>query len=249
MALRRAAASIAASAAAALSVAVMPSCAGTDSAAGSAAAGATGSGPAAVAGPGSAAAGRPSFAPCPEVSCASKADLQSFFASMDAADAGRGRLRRTRASSSGASAESIAAAALPVAAAATAAEAGCPPTREELGRCTWSLLHAIAAYYPESPSQEEQRAVLGILDGLRTLYPCVHCRARMQDDFIAVPPRVSSRAELSGWVCQQHNIVNVMLGKPMADCSLRAMDERWRTGSRACWESATETGRDDGALP
>ena len=42
------------------------------------------------------------------------------------------------------------------------------------------------------------------------------------------PPRVTSRAALSDWLCVQHNEVNAKLGKPLFDCA-RVL-ERWRTG-------------------
>ena len=42
------------------------------------------------------------------------------------------------------------------------------------------------------------------------------------------PPRVQNNIELSKWFCEQHNHVNVRLGKEEFDCD-RVM-ERWRMG-------------------
>jgi len=40
---------------------------------------------------------------------------------------------------------------------AGALAAAVPLTREELGRSTWTLLHALAAAFPEAPSRQQQR--------------------------------------------------------------------------------------------
>ena len=49
---------------------------------------------------------------------------------------------------------------------------------------------------------------------------------------ISIMCRVSSRAELSLWMCEQHNEVNEKLGKPAFPCSLAALDDRWRVSRR-----------------
>ena len=43
-----------------------------------------------------------------------------------------------------------------------------------------------------------------------------------------------SRAQLSVWMCQEHNRVSRMLGKPEFPCVLEKLDERWRTGGAHC---------------
>lgn len=48
----------------------------------------------------------------------------------------------------------------------------CPPDILELGRATWTLLHSMAAYYPDSPSTEQQDAMRAWVDGLGRFYPC-----------------------------------------------------------------------------
>ena len=40
--------------------------------------------------------------------------------------------------------------------------------------------------------------------------------------------RTKSRKDLCTWLCEQHNIVNEKLGKPMFDCSMKNLDKRWR---------------------
>lgn len=53
--------------------------------------------------------------------------------------------------------------------------------------------------------------------------------------------RVDSRASFSEWLCEQHNIVNKKIGKPLFPCTMEKLDERWRKGRPACWgEDADE---------
>ncbi|XP_050029581.1 FAD-linked sulfhydryl oxidase ALR [Dermacentor andersoni] len=104
----------------------------------------------------------------------------------------------------------------------------CPPDRSELGRCTWSLLHSVAAYYPSRPSAEQQRDADQFFRLFSRLYPCKDCAEDFRAELASSPPRVSSRAELAQWLCEQHNAVNRKLGKPEFDCS--RVDERWRRG-------------------
>ncbi|KAJ5555182.1 ERV/ALR sulphydryl oxidase [Penicillium sp. DV-2018c] len=108
----------------------------------------------------------------------------------------------------------------------------CPPDVEQLGRSTWTLLHSMAATYPEKASTEHQDNMRGFLKFFSKLYPCWVCA----DDFqtwMAHPsgrnqPRLGSRKEFGWWMCEAHNEVNRKLGKKEFDC--RLWEERWRTG-------------------
>jgi FAD-linked sulfhydryl oxidase len=106
---------------------------------------------------------------------------------------------------------------------------GCPPDVEELGRSTWTLLHAMTANYPERPSHTQQSETTQFLGLFSKMYPCWVCA----DDFRSWmasgnAPKVSNRDEFGQWMCEAHNAVNVKLGKPSFDCS--KWEERWRTG-------------------
>lgn len=107
--------------------------------------------------------------------------------------------------------------------------ANCPPDVEQLGRSSWTLLHTIAANYPELPSTSQQTETRQFMQLFGKVYPCWSCaddfRAWMED---GNEPKVSSRQEFSQWLCQAHNAVNVKLGKKSFDCN--KWDERWRTG-------------------
>jgi len=120
---------------------------------------------------------------------------------------------------------------------------GCPVDREELGRQSWTLLHTMAAYYPDDPTETDKTNMMHFLTCLAHFYPCSHCAEAFRETLIKHPPQVQSRKELSLWMCLAHNEVNRELGKPTVDCKIESLDERWRTGRKECWpegESADE---------
>ncbi|KAJ5538443.1 hypothetical protein N7494_007922 [Penicillium frequentans] len=110
--------------------------------------------------------------------------------------------------------------------------ADCPPDVEALGRSTWTLLHTMAATYPERADTQQQSDMQGFLKLFSRLYPCWVCA----DDFktwMAHPsgrnqPKLSGRKEFGWWMCEAHNEVNRKLGKKEFDC--RFWEERWKTG-------------------
>ncbi|XP_058062575.1 FAD-linked sulfhydryl oxidase ALR [Anopheles bellator] len=105
---------------------------------------------------------------------------------------------------------------------------GCPLDKDQLGQHTWGLLHTIAAYYPTTPSETDERNVRTFFTSLSKLYPCEHCAKDFQQELKEMPPETKSRHTLSQWLCRIHNRVNVKLGKPEFDCA--RVNERWRDG-------------------
>jgi FAD-linked sulfhydryl oxidase len=99
------------------------------------------------------------------------------------------------------------------------------PSPAEVGQATWTFLHVFAASYPQSPSGETQYQAMNLLRSLSTLYPCRYCAQDWEEQITLHPPQVSSRHELEQWMCQQHNHVNVKLGKKEFDCS--KVHDRW----------------------
>ena len=86
-------------------------------------------------------------------------------------------------------------------------------TREELGRCTWTLLHTLAAQYAEQPTKQQQRDARELVRAapsralssahlghrqiliLTRLYPCRECAVHFAELVRSVPralPRVTS---------------------------------------------------------
>ncbi|KAJ2854034.1 Flavin-linked sulfhydryl oxidase of the mitochondrial IMS [Coemansia erecta] len=104
----------------------------------------------------------------------------------------------------------------------------CPPDSQALGRATWTFLHTMAAYYPEKADAKQQGIMKSLLTSFSHFYPCGRCASHLRDEMAKHPPLVDTRNNLSLWMCQTHNKVNVMLGKDEFDCS--KLDERWRDG-------------------
>ncbi|TKX21637.1 mitochondrial FAD-linked sulfhydryl oxidase ERV1 [Elsinoe australis] len=105
----------------------------------------------------------------------------------------------------------------------------CPPDVEQLGRSSWTLLHTIAANYPEQPTFTQQSEARQFVSLFGKLYPCWVCASDFQDWMKSGhEPRVSSRDEFGRWMCEAHNAVNEKLGKSTFDCN--RWQERWRTG-------------------
>ena len=104
----------------------------------------------------------------------------------------------------------------------------CPLDKDELGRNSWSLFHTMAAYYPETPNQNEQTSMQNFIKALSLFYPCDVCAQDFRKDIEENPPKTGSRRDLSLWWCDAHNRVNKKLGKPEFDCS--KLDERWFDG-------------------
>ena len=97
----------------------------------------------------------------------------------------------------------------------------------QYGRRVWQLLHSMAAYYPEEPSEVHQKAAKDFVnifmkDGIE--YPEWGDKF-MKDSKGEVD--VSSRENFSVWVCLRHNDVNKRLGKPEFSCHYPDLIERW----------------------
>eukprot|EP00741_Cyanophora_paradoxa_P010649 tig00020537_g10292.t1 len=101
-----------------------------------------------------------------------------------------------------------------------------PPDAADIGRASWTLLHSIAAYYPEQPSEQEQQDMRTFMRLFAKFYPCGVCAEDMRKDVAANPPQTASRTAFEMWMCELHNRVNQKLGKPLIDCA-RVL-QRWR---------------------
>ncbi|CAP49245.1 uncharacterized protein PODANS_5_5710 [Podospora anserina S mat+] len=104
----------------------------------------------------------------------------------------------------------------------------CPPDVVALGRSSWTLLHSIAATYPEKPTPSEQSDVISFMKLFSKLYPCWVCAEDFQEYIERKQIKAGSRDEFGNWLCEAHNGVNKKLGKKTFDCSRWL--ERWRDG-------------------
>lgn len=101
-----------------------------------------------------------------------------------------------------------------------------PPSRGDIGRSTWLLLHSVATNFDDHPSPAQQEAALQLIQSLISVYPCQDCALDFRNLVLAeLPPVVTSRKEFSRWTCQAHNLVNAKLSYPLFDCS--RMDETY----------------------
>lgn len=101
-----------------------------------------------------------------------------------------------------------------------------PPNLVKLGNSTWTLLHTMAAYYPENPTIEKKKDTQIFLDSLAKVYPCNVCADDFGEQLKKNPPKLDSQKQFSQWMCDVHNDINVQLGKPKFDCS--QVDKRWK---------------------
>jgi hypothetical protein len=62
-----------------------------------------------------------------------------------------------------------------------------------------------------------------------SLYACYRLTHTLPSFYLY---RTSSRKELSTWICEQHNLVNQKLGKPLYSCDMETLDERWRKSTK-----------------
>ncbi|EDV93903.1 GH18034 [Drosophila grimshawi] len=104
----------------------------------------------------------------------------------------------------------------------------CPLDKVRLGISTWSLLHTMAAFYADNPTDTEKRDMRKFFEVLSRLYPCEYCAKDFRSEIEVNPVNVNSQKDLAMWLCKFHNRVNDKLGKPLFNCS--KVNERWRDG-------------------
>ncbi|KAJ3673942.1 hypothetical protein LUZ60_005934 [Juncus effusus] len=100
-----------------------------------------------------------------------------------------------------------------------------PLTKEELGRATWTLLHTIAAQYPDQPTRQQRRDVKELMAIISRLYPCKECSEHFKEILKTNPVHAGSQDEFSQWLCYVHNVVNRSIGKVTFPC--KRVNARW----------------------
>ena len=91
-------------------------------------------------------------------------------------------------------------------------------TKQEIGRNTWSLLHSMAAAYPNEPTEEDKKQITNFMYGLANHFPCKICGSHLLKMLKKEGVHADSREELVNYICKIHNIVNKVLQKPQFDC-------------------------------
>jgi len=107
-----------------------------------------------------------------------------------------------------------------------------PPTKEELGRATWTFLHTMASSFPAADAQEEAHKltlITSFLNAFVQLYPCADCGAHFKTLLNSTPvPETQTRDKLEIWLCERHNDVNMRLNKSITSCQLDQIRSRWK---------------------
>lgn len=104
--------------------------------------------------------------------------------------------------------------------------------KEELGTCSWKLLHSIVENYPEQPNKDEQQNVLLFLILFAEMYPCKPCSKHMLQYIYKNPIVAKSKKQLDYWMCSFHNSVNHRLGKRVYKCDYGEENEKSGTCSK-----------------
>lgn len=108
-----------------------------------------------------------------------------------------------------------------------AARAAARVTREDVGRATWTLLHSVAAAYPDRPTRAQRGAAAALVSSLAALYPCAECAEHFREHIKHRPVDAKSGPGLRAWACELHNDVNAGLSKPLHSCAPPALVRRW----------------------
>jgi hypothetical protein len=83
------------------------------------------------------------------------------------------------------------------------------------GPGTWLFLHSITLNYPEKPTPQDKERITVFFTLVGELLPCRYCRENFNRHIRRYPIRCESRQELSLWLIDIHNMVNVYLKKPV----------------------------------
>eukprot|EP00484_Ammonia_sp_Unknown_P006320 CAMPEP_0197055808 /NCGR_PEP_ID=MMETSP1384-20130603/74012_1 /TAXON_ID=29189 /ORGANISM="Ammonia sp." /LENGTH=213 /DNA_ID=CAMNT_0042489527 /DNA_START=31 /DNA_END=672 /DNA_ORIENTATION=- len=118
-----------------------------------------------------------------------------------------------------------------------------PPDRQQLGRHSWTLLHTMAAYWPQHPSEQQKEDMIQFFHLLSQLYPCHVCAADLRHELEQYPPNVESRDEFIEWLCKLHNRISKKIHKKQQfDCSKH--QTRWRREKDYTWHDIEELEED-----
>jgi FAD-linked sulfhydryl oxidase len=63
-----------------------------------------------------------------------------------------------------------------------------------------------------------------LIYGFSHIYACKLCAKDLRATMEQKPPMLESRKDLALWMCDQHNIVNAKLGKPVFNCTMRRLE-------------------------
>lgn len=60
----------------------------------------------------------------------------------------------------------------------------CPLDKSRLGQSTWGLLHTMAAFYTDNPTDNQKKDMKTFFDVFSRLYPCEYCAKDFQKEYV-----------------------------------------------------------------
>ena len=92
----------------------------------------------------------------------------------------------------------------------------------------WNFMHTLAAYYPDHPSTKEKKHMRFFVESCADYFLIELKWAKRYNKNVEVfPPKVESRDAFMIWMCEQHNLINESIGKPIYPCTLPNLIKRW----------------------
>ena len=100
--------------------------------------------------------------------------------------------------------------------------------KRENGKNFWNDMHSMAAYYPENPDETQIKHMDFFLKTCGDYFLIEQSWADTFNKNIKdFPPKLDSRDSFIMWMCQQHNLVNDSIGKPLFSCTVPNLIKRW----------------------
>jgi FAD-linked sulfhydryl oxidase len=81
-------------------------------------------------------------------------------------------------------------------------EESCPPTKPALGQGSWMLLHTMAAWYPDDPTDKDREHMTGFMAAFARFYPCTWCAKDFATNLQKKPVQTASRKDVCQWLCE-----------------------------------------------
>mmetsp|Transcript_15079 Transcript_15079/g.38114 ORF Transcript_15079/g.38114 Transcript_15079/m.38114 type:complete len:175 (-) Transcript_15079:301-825(-) len=103
-----------------------------------------------------------------------------------------------------------------------------PPSREVFGNAGWAVLHTIAASLPSNATEDELEDLGTFLHVLQRHFPCEECKGHFGNLLKGLPPVLTSSDAFLEWTCHAHNRVNRRLGKPVRQCRIGELRQKWK---------------------
>ncbi|CCK68997.1 uncharacterized protein KNAG_0B05650 [Huiozyma naganishii CBS 8797] len=103
-----------------------------------------------------------------------------------------------------------------------------PPSPEQIGRSSWTMLHAIAAKYPDQPDVVQKQEIGRFVKLFGKFYPVESQRDQISSYLVKDKLNVESKRQFAGWLNSFHNEINRKLGKEQFD--FKFWENRWVNG-------------------